>query len=165
LARPRLFVHARHCTRCQRETGGAFAHHLLIETAQLHLLQGRPNYAQVPTDSGRCHWVASCAECHMVLWNAHGSRTSPIIYLRAGTLDAPAAWPPQAHIYVRSKPAWMVLDPAVPQFRGGYDARRIWPAESLERYGRAKTDCAAGPAPAVSDSEARRSPPRRAGRI
>ncbi len=143
LARPPLFVHACHCTRCQRETGCAFAHHLMIETQHLRLRQGLPQTTQVPTDSGRRHWVARCAHCHTALWNAHGSRKPLIVYLRVGTLDVPADWPPQAHIFVRSKPAWMVLDPAVPQFQGHYDARRLWPAESLARYDQAKEDSAA----------------------
>lgn len=140
LAMPPLFVHACHCTRCQRETGGAFAHHLMIETSQLTLLQGEPRFTQVPTDSGRRHWVAGCADCGMALWNAHGSRTPLLVYLRVGALDAPALWPPRAHIFVTSKPAWMVLDPAVPQFSGHYDASRTWPAESLARHGRAKAE-------------------------
>lgn len=146
LARPPLFVHACHCSRCQRETGGAFAHHALIEPAQLQLLQGEPLYAQVPTDSGRRHWVARCAVCHMGLWNAHGSRQPLIVYLRAGTLDRPADWPPRAHIYVASKPAWMALDPAVPQFSRGYDARKLWPADSLARYQQAQANRKARPA-------------------
>ncbi|WP_158219941.1 GFA family protein [Ideonella sp. A 288] len=144
LSRPPLFVHACHCTRCQRETGGAFAHHLMIETAHLHLLQGEPHFARVPTDSGRRHWVVGCAGCQAVVWNAHGSRNPLIVYLRVGTLDAPATWPPRAHIFVRSKPAWMLLDPAVPQFSGAYDARRVWPAESVARHDLAQAARAAG---------------------
>jgi len=143
LARPPLFVHACHCTRCQRETGGAFAHHLMIETAQLQLLQGQPLFTRVPTDSGGRHWVARCADCHGVLWNAHGSRQPLIVYLRVGTLDEPAAWPPQAHIYLRSRQPWLVLDPAVPQFSGAYDARKTWPADSLARYDEAKAHASA----------------------
>lgn len=135
---PPLFVHACHCTRCQRETGGAFAHHLVIETSQLQLLQGDVVYAKVPTDSGRRHWVAGCADCRTAVWNAHGSRTARVVYLRAGTLDTPADWPPQAHIYVKSKPAWMLLDPQVPQFDAYYDVRQTWPAASLARWDRAK---------------------------
>lgn len=134
LGAPPLFVHACHCTRCQRETGCAFAHHLMIETAQLQVLDGDPQFTRVPTDSGRRHWVARCEACRTALWNAHGSREPVIVYLRVGTLDAPAAWPPQAHIFVRSMPAWMRLDPAVPQFEGGYDAQRTWPPASVARY-------------------------------
>ena len=138
LAERPLYVHACHCTRCQRETGGPFAHHLMVETANLQLLQGQPLFTRVPTDSGRRHWVARCAQCHMAVWNAHGSRTPVIVYLRVGTLDDPRPWPPMAHIYVRSRQPWVALDPTVPQFSGSYDARRTWPDASLARYEQAK---------------------------
>lgn len=131
---PPLFVHACHCTRCQRETGGPFAHHLIIETSRLQVLQGQPSSVQVPTDSGRRHDVVRCGDCGTVLWNTHGSRAPLIAYLRVGTLDEPAAWPPRAHIYVRSRVAWLAPDPSAPQFSAGYDARRTWPAESIARY-------------------------------
>ena len=37
-----MFVHCCHCTRCQRETGGPFAHHAMIEFNQFKVLQGEP---------------------------------------------------------------------------------------------------------------------------
>jgi hypothetical protein len=55
-----------------------------------------------------------------------------------GTLDEPARFPPQAHIYMRSKQPWLKLPPEVPAFDGYYNATKIWPAESLQRYEAAK---------------------------
>jgi hypothetical protein len=63
--------------------------------------------------------------------------------VRVGTLDEPARFPPQAHIYVRSKQPWLKLPPEVATFQGGYNAARIWPALSLERYEAAKAAKAA----------------------
>ena len=40
---------------------------------------------------------------------------------------------PDVHIYVRSKLPWVALPSAVPAFEAYYDARRLWPAASLER--------------------------------
>jgi hypothetical protein len=37
------------------------------------------------------------------------------------------------HIYIRSKQPWIVLPPAVPAFEAYYDAKALWPAESLAR--------------------------------
>jgi len=54
-------------------------------------------------------------------------------FVRVGTLDDPAALTPDVHIYVRSKLPWVTLPNGVPAFEAYYDARRLWPAASLER--------------------------------
>jgi hypothetical protein len=136
-ARP-MFVHCCHCTRCQRETGGPFAHHAMIEFSQFEVLQGVPDFVLVPTDSGGKHWVARCSACRTAMWNEHGSRKAITRYVRVGTLDAPDAFPPKAHIFARSRQAWLTLPDDPPSFDGYYDAAKTWPAESLERYAAAK---------------------------
>jgi hypothetical protein len=40
---------------------------------------------------------------------------------------------PDVHIYVRSKLPWVSLPAGVPAFEAYYDARKLWPAASLER--------------------------------
>ena len=138
LLREPLFVHCCHCTRCQRETGGPFAHHAMVEFSALHLVQGQPDAVKVPTDSGRVHWVMRCPECRTALWNEHGSRAAITCYVRVGTLDEPQRWPPQAHIYVRSRQAWLRLDAGAPCFDAGYNAATTWPASSLQRWAAAQ---------------------------
>jgi len=54
-------------------------------------------------------------------------------FVRVGTLDDPAALTPDVHIYVSSKLPWVTLPNGVPAFEAYYDARRLWPAASLER--------------------------------
>jgi len=108
-----MFVHCCHCTRCQRETGGPFAHHAMIEFTQMSLLSGEPEFVKVPTDSGNTHWVVRCPACRTAMWNEHGSRSAITRYVRVGTLDDPARLPPQAHIFARSKQPWVVLPPGL----------------------------------------------------
>jgi len=72
------------------------------------------------------------------MWNEHGSRTAITRYVRVGTLDEPDRLPPQAHIFVRSKQAWLTLGAGTPAFSAYYDAAKLWPAESLARYAQAK---------------------------
>jgi hypothetical protein len=134
-----MFVHCCHCTRCQRETGGAFAHHAMVEFTAMSLLQGEPEAARVPSDSGAAHWVFRCPACRTALWNEWGSRSAATRYLRVGTLDEPARCPPRAHIFVRSKQPWLAL-PAdgAPVFEGWYDAAALWPVHSRERCAQAK---------------------------
>ena len=131
---PPLYVHCCHCTRCQRETGGPFAHHAVIEFTRFEILAGEPEYALVPTDSGGLHWVARCPTCQTAMWNEHGSRRPVVRYVRVGTLDAPERCPPLAHIYVRSKQPWVVLPEGQPAFDEYYDTPRTWPEASVARY-------------------------------
>jgi hypothetical protein len=133
-----LFVHCCHCARCQRETGTPFAHHAMIEYTKFTVLQGTPDFVLVPTDSGGKHWVARCPSCRTAMWNEHGTRLAITRYVRVGTLDAPAALPPRAHIYTRSRQPWLALSPDVPSYRAYYDAAKVWPPESLARYAAAK---------------------------
>jgi hypothetical protein len=143
LLKPPMFVHCCHCTRCQRETGGPFAHHAMIEFTQMSLLAGEPEYVKVPTDSGRTHWVVRCSVCRTGMWNEHGSKSAFNRYVRVGTLDEPSRLPPQAHIYVRSKQPWVALSPDVPAFQADYNAARTWPTASLARYAAARAAKAA----------------------
>ena len=138
-----LFVHACHCTRCQRETGGPFAHHAMIEFTAFSVLEGEPDFVLVPTDSGGKHWVARCPKCRTAMWNEHGTRKAITRYVRVGTLDEPGKFPPLAHIYSRSKQPWLSLADGAPQFAGYYDAAKIWPKESLARYAAARAARAA----------------------
>ena len=152
-----MFVHCCHCTRCQRETGGPLAHHAMIEFSAMTLLQGEPEFVQVPTDSGNRHWVIRCARCRTALWNEHGSRRAVTRYVRVGTLDEPARFPPRAHIYGQSRQPWLQLaDPSAPVFERYYDAAVTWPATSLARYSQAKAAKAARRLPATLDATRRK---------
>lgn len=134
LLEPPMFVHCCHCTRCQRETGGPFAHHAVLAFDAMAVLQGEPEYVNVPTDSGRKHWVARCPACKTALWNSWGSQRSVARYLRVGTLDDPSQCPPAAHIYVRSKQPWLTLADGAPHFKTYYDSAKLWPQASQDRY-------------------------------
>ena len=133
-----MFVHCCHCTRCQRETGGPFAHHAMVEFTAMRLLAGEPEFVRVPTDSGNAHWVIRCAHCRTAMWNEHGSRRAVTRYVRVGCFDEPARFAPRAHIYVRSKQPWLTLGDGAPAFEAHYDAARTWPAASLQRHARAQ---------------------------
>ena len=59
-----LFVHACHCTWCQRESGSAFALHAVIETVFVGVLAGVPCEVRLPTSSGLGQVVLRCPVCH-----------------------------------------------------------------------------------------------------
>lgn len=131
LASEPLFVHCCHCLNCQRQTGGAFVINILIETERLELLSGDPQPVAVPRDDGSTQTIWRCPACQIALYSRY---THPgVRFVRAGTLDDPAAVSPDVHIFTRSKLPWVTLPRSVPAFDEFYDVKRQWPAASLER--------------------------------
>ncbi len=127
-----MFVHCCHCKDCQRQTGSAFVINALVETDRIELLSGAPEPVAMPTSSGRPHDVYRCPSCQTALWSDYNRRPA-MRFVRVGALDEPAAAPPSAHIFTRSKLPWVALPPGVPAFDIYYDMQALWPAASLER--------------------------------
>ena len=127
-----MFTQACHCDDCKRQTGGAFVINALIETDRIELTDDAPVAISMPTGSGRPHDVYRCATCQTAVWSDYGRRSS-MRFLRVGALDTPAALPPQAHIFTRTKLPWLQLPDDAPAFDIYYDMDKLWPAESLAR--------------------------------
>lgn len=126
-----LIVHCCHCLNCQKHTGSAFVINLLIETAQVELIRGDLTVIDMPLNGGSPNKIFRCATCLVAVWSEYGR---PYLrFVRAGTLDDPAAVSPDVHIYTRSKAPWVVLPESVPQFAEFYNPKEVWPAASLER--------------------------------
>jgi hypothetical protein len=132
LASAPMFVHCCHCLDCQRQTGSAFVLNALIETARVELLGAEPVRFEMPTESGRPHGIYRCEKCGTAVWSEYGGLAT-LRFVRVGTLDDPRALAPNVHIYTRSKQPWVDLPAGVPAFDAYYDARTVWPADSLER--------------------------------
>jgi hypothetical protein len=127
-----LFVHACHCTWCQRETGGPHALNAMIETACLEV-EGEVAMVLTPSNSGKGQEVARCPECHVALWSHYAGAGRALAFVRVGTLDDPAACPPDIHIFTETKLPWYVLPEGVPAVPGFYDRRALWPDWALAR--------------------------------
>jgi hypothetical protein len=130
LASEPLFVHCCHCLNCQRQTGSAFVINVLIETDRVELLSGEPELVPVPRGTKQ-QKIWRCPTCRIALYSQY--TTPRVRFVRAGTLDDPAAVAPDVHIYTRSKLPWVELPESVPAFRTYYDTQQLWPAASLER--------------------------------
>jgi len=126
-----MFVHCCHCLNCQRQTGTAFVLNMLIEASRVELLGGTPTAIAVPRENG-LHRIFRCPTCQVAVWSEYGGR-SAVLFVRAGTLDDPARISPDVHIYTRSKLPWIILPDSVPTFEEYYDAKSLWPPESLAR--------------------------------
>ena len=126
-----MFVHCCHCRDCQRQTGSAFVLNAIYERDRVELLSGAPEPSSVPTDSGRPHDIHRCPTCRTAVWSDYGRRG--FRFVRVGTLEDPAALPPDVHIFTRSKLPWVSLPEAVPAFEVYYETEKLWPPESLAR--------------------------------
>ena len=128
-----LFVHACHCTWCQRESGSAFALNAMIETEFIEVLEGAPEEVQTPSASGRGQIVLRCPTCRVALWSHYAGAGRKAAFVRVGTLERPGDCPPDIHIFTATKLPWLMLDGRVPVVAEYYDRKVMWPAESLRR--------------------------------
>lgn len=133
LRREPLIVHCCHCTSCQRETGSAFAINVLIEAAEVELLQGALVPVVTPSESGRGQQIWRCPTCKVALWSNYGGTKDVVRFVRAGTLDQARSITPDIHIYTRSKVPWLTLPTGARAAEAYYDVPSVWPAASLER--------------------------------
>jgi hypothetical protein len=128
-----VFVHACHCTWCQRETGSAFALNAMIEAEFVELLAGVPEEMTLPSASGRGQIVLRCGACRVALWSHYAGAGRKVAFVRVGTLEAPGACPPDIHIFTSTKLPWVVLDERVPVVPGYHDRLEHWPASGIAR--------------------------------
>ena len=132
LASVPMFVNCCHCTECRRQTGSAFVINGVIETSRIDVVSGQPKAVAVPTGSGRPHDIYRCPTCRIALWSDYGRRPA-LRFVRIATLDNPAALPPNAQIFTRSKLPWVKLSQDIPAFDIFYDMEALWPPDSLAR--------------------------------
>jgi hypothetical protein len=72
------------------------------------------------------------------LWSNYAQTGEIIRFIRVGTLDDPAHFPPDIHIYTSTKQPWIAIPSGMPDVPELYNPRETWPAESLERFARAR---------------------------
>ena len=132
-----MIVHGCHCTWCQRETGSAFATNAVIEADHV-IVQGEVEVIDTPSASGKGQKIARCPKCKIALWSNYAGAGPSMRFIRVGTLDEPARFPPDIHIFTSTKLPWVVLPAGAPAFPEFYNPKDLWPAESQARYKAAK---------------------------
>jgi hypothetical protein len=126
-----LIVHCCHCLNCQRQTGSAFVINILIERDRVDVLSGVPRAVDLPRDDGSTQRVYRCPSCEIAVFSEYSR--GDVWFVRAGTLDDPAAVTPDIHIYTRSKLPWVRIPEGAHAFDEYYEMSELWPAASLER--------------------------------
>lgn len=128
-----LVVHCCHCTWCQRESGAAFALNAMIESEYLTNLGCEPELVHTPSASGKGQDIARCPHCRVAVWS-HYAGSGPLVkFVRVGTLDQPARFPPDIHIFTASKQPWVQLPAEVPAVSEYYEREQFWSPQSLDR--------------------------------
>jgi hypothetical protein len=128
-----IVVHCCHCTDCQRLTGSAFVLNAILEADQFEC-DGPVQKATFPTPSGKGQTVTRCAECGVAVFSSYLVREGKLRYIRVGTLDDPAACPPDVHIFTSTKLPWVELGTQIPAFEKGYDFSKVLSPESRARW-------------------------------
>ena len=128
-----LIVHCCHCSWCQRESGSAFVINAVIEADRVALLKGAPVCIDTPSASGYGQKIWRCPHCQVALWSNYAGIGEKVRFIRVGTLDTPAALPPDIHIYTSTKLDWVQLPEGLPAMPDYYNLDDIWPSDSIER--------------------------------
>jgi hypothetical protein len=118
-----IMVNCCHCHLCQRQTGSGFAINILVEADQVELLDEAPVANHVESPSGMGQKILRCQHCGVSVWGIYGAAGDGALFVRAGTLDNPAAVTPRAHIYTESKLPWVTIPEGVPQFERFYSGK------------------------------------------
>jgi len=127
-----MFTHACHCHLCQQATGSAFIIHNIIEGCNFVHEKGELAEFEGPSGSGRKHVVKRCRKCGDPIVSYFGE-TQDTAIIKAGSLDDPNEFPPQAHIFVNKKLDWVKCPDKIPQYQEFYDFKEAWPADSMKR--------------------------------
>lgn len=97
------------------------------------LTAGRPEVVNTPSASGRGQLIARCPECHVAVWSNYPQAGPAVRFVRVGTLDRPAAFPPDIHIFTATKLPWVVLPEGAKAVAEFYEVAEVWPVGSRER--------------------------------
>lgn len=127
-----LFVHACHCTDCQRLSGSAFVVLLGVAKADFEV-KGNLSTVTNPTPSGAGYDASLCTNCATIIWSKYHFVDLPLIAVRGGTLDDATLAPPAYHIFTKSKQPWFELPTGVKAFEGWLEPSEAWSPSTLQK--------------------------------
>ena len=113
-ARPVAMVNC-HCRDCERAGGAGGAPTVVVPADAFKLLTGEPKVYTRTADSGHTARRAFCAECGAPLFASTSARRD-LVGIRAGSLDDPSWFEPQAEVWAASAQPWDLLNPDIPHF-------------------------------------------------
>lgn len=106
-----------HCTDCQKASGAAASHNVVVKTENLTVTSVQPKtFAQV-VDSGRTLIRSFCGDCGSALFSQRQG-TPEMIVIKAGTLDDRQGIKHVMDIWTASASGWIPDDPNVEHHEG-----------------------------------------------
>ena len=102
-----------HCRDCQRAGGAGFSPTVVVPAPAFRLLGAEPKRHSIRAESGNTAQRAFCGECGSPLF-ASSSARSEFVGIRAGSLDDPSWFEPQAEVWTASAQPWDHLRDGVP---------------------------------------------------
>jgi hypothetical protein len=103
------------CRACQYVSGGAPAHVVRVPRARFALVAGAPRVHWSVAESGTRVAREFCETCGTPLF-AHNENFPDYLGVKVGSLDDPAEFRPQLHIWTDEAQPWHTLDAAVARF-------------------------------------------------
>ncbi|MDQ0466291.1 hypothetical protein QO010_004084 [Caulobacter ginsengisoli] len=103
-----------HCKNCQKQAGTAYSVVIGVPRDGLKIT-GEPKVYEDTGDSGAKVLRKFCPNCGSPIVS-EPSPDSPLVFLKAGTLDDTSAVAPGVHIYTRSAMACTVIPEGTPKF-------------------------------------------------
>lgn len=95
-----------HCSHCQKQAGSAFSTIVGVPEASLAVTEGAPKTYVDHGTSGKAVERQFCADCGSPLFSK--VEVSPgLVWIKAGTFDDASWFSPAAHIWTKSKQAWV----------------------------------------------------------
>jgi len=104
-----------HCRDCQKAGGSAYSATLIVAAHAIHLTAGAPRQFETIAESGNTAVRRFCGNCGTPLFASSSGRPA-FTAIRAATLDDPAAYEPEADVWVGSAQPWDCMDSAIPKF-------------------------------------------------
>ena len=104
---PRTCHYVCHCADCRRYGGAAGHYAIIVAAADLHVA-GDPRIWTKPADSGRTVARYFCGACGGHLFTSPWPEATRFS-IKAGTLDDPEAYRPDAEIWAKSRVPWARL--------------------------------------------------------
>lgn len=118
--KPELMYYC-HCTDCRKTSGTAFHAGMYMKRSGFELTSGSLRSYATTADSGRTIVRYFCGHCGTHIYSDKGSDT-PMLSLKAGSLDDPEIFIPDTEIWTLSKVQWADLPEDLERFiRGPYD--------------------------------------------
>ena len=110
-----LTVIACHCSRCRRQSGGAYSVNLIIRASTMEISGPIDSWDERETASGAPLDRQHCGQCGSPIRSVP-SNNPKLVAVKLGSLDDPSNYSPLMHIWCQSKLPWVIIPDDLPSF-------------------------------------------------